>query len=242
MHPQFESHLCEEGSACLGGCQVHSRVGRNLPSTGWDDGSVACRFRLLRCRGGCTSSGAYITCGFLFATQLDKVVRYTSVFANVLILALGVPLLILFVWKLIQLARMVRLILPSQITPEELKARLDSGEAIGILDLLRFEDDPRGVSVIPGAVRLDPLKIRRKRRISMPDGLDLVIYCESKNSFVSARVAAAMRKHGIVRIRVLAGGLAAWKALQFPLSLESRDPEVEMTRLGIEMFPPWTES
>jgi rhodanese-related sulfurtransferase len=184
-------------------------------------------------------AGAYITCGFLFATELDRVVRYTSVFANALVLALGVPLLILFTWKLIQLARMIRLILPLQITPEELKARLDSGEAIGIVDLLRFEDDPHGLHVIPGAVRLDPLQIRRKRRISMPDSLELVLYCGSKNSFVSARVAAAMRKQGIVRIRVLTGGLAAWRALQFPLSLESLDPEVEMTRLGIEMFPPW---
>ena len=189
--------------------------------------------------GSALWAGAYITCGFLFATELDKVIRYTSVFANVLILALGVPLLVLFIWKLIQLARMIRLILPLQITPEELKSRLDSGEAIGIVDLLRFEDDSHGVAVIPGAVRLDPLQVRRKKRISMPDNLDLVIYCGSKNSFVSARVAAAMRKHGIVRIRVLTGGLAAWRALQFPLSLESLDPEVEMTRLGIEMSPPW---
>ena len=189
--------------------------------------------------GSALWAGAYITCGFLFATELDRVVRYISVFANVLVLALGVPLLILFTWKLIQLARMIRLILPLQITPEELKVRLDSGEAIGIVDLLRFEDDPHGVHVIPGAVRLDPLQIRRKRRISMPDSLELVLYCGSKNSFVSARVAARMRKHGIVRIRILTGGLAAWRALQFPLSLESLDPEVEITRLGIEMVPPW---
>jgi len=44
--------------------------------------------------GSALWAGAYVTCGFLFATELDKVVRYTSVFANVLILALGVPLLI----------------------------------------------------------------------------------------------------------------------------------------------------
>jgi 3-mercaptopyruvate sulfurtransferase SseA len=119
---------------------------------------------------------------------------------------------------------------------------LDSGEAIGILDLLRFEDDPNGVAVIPGAVRLDPLQVRRKRRISMPDSVELVLYCGSKNSFVSARVAAAMRKHGVIRIRVLTGGLAAWKALQFPLSLESLDPEDEMMRLGIEMSPPWNST
>ena len=73
----------------------------------------------------------------------------------------------------------------------------------------------------------------------MPENLDLVLYCGSKNSFVSARVAAKMRKHGIPRIRILKGGLAAWKALQFPLNTESRDPEEEIARLGIEMTPPW---
>lgn len=166
-------------------------------------------------------------------------VRYTAVFANALILVLGVPLLALFTWKLIQLVRMVRLLLPLHITPEQLKARIDSGEKIGIVDLLRFEDDPQGMAVIPGAVRLDPLQIRHKRRIFMPADLDLVLYCGSRNSFVSARVGATMRKHGIERIRVLKGGLAAWKALQFPLSMESLDPEAEMARLGIEMIPPW---
>jgi len=35
--------------------------------------------------GSALWAGAYITCGFLFATELDKVIRYTSVFANVLI-------------------------------------------------------------------------------------------------------------------------------------------------------------
>lgn len=73
----------------------------------------------------------------------------------------------------------------------------------------------------------------------MPKELELVLYCGSKNSFVSARAAVAMRKNGIQRIRVLAGGLAAWRALQFPLSIESRDPEAEMARLGIEMIPSW---
>lgn len=191
--------------------------------------------------GSALWAGAYITCGFLFANQLDKVVRYTSVFASTLILVLGVPLLVMFTWKLIELVRMARLLLPLQITAEQLKERMDSGEKIGIVDLLRFEDDPQGVAVIPGAVRLDPLQIRQKRRIYMPGSLDLILYCGSKNSFVSARVAAAMRRHGIRRILVLRGGLAAWKALQFPLHIESLDAEEEMARLGIKMFPPWRD-
>ncbi len=205
-------------------------------------GASRADFLLYDTVGSALWAGAYITCGFVFAHELDKVVQYTSVFANVFILALGAPLLAFFIWKLIQLVRTVRVLLPAQITPQQLKALLDSGELVGIVDLLRFEDDPQGVAVIPGAVRLDPLQIRRKRRISMPANLELVLYCGSKNSFVSARVAAAMRKHGILRIRVLKGGLAAWRALQFPLNMESLDPAAEIARLGIEMSPPWREN
>ncbi len=189
--------------------------------------------------GSALWAGAYITCGFVFANELDKVARYTSVLGNTLVIVLGVPLLVLFIWKALQLVRMARLLLPFEITAEELKARIDSGEKIAIVDLLRFEDDPEGIAVIPGAVRLDPLQIRRKRRIYVPGGLDLVLYCRSKNSFVSARVAATMRKHGIQSIRVLKGGLAAWTARKFPMLTESLDPEEEMARLGIVAFPPW---
>jgi 3-mercaptopyruvate sulfurtransferase SseA len=134
--------------------------------------------------------------------------------------------------------RMIRQLRPLHITPEELKARLDAGEKIGLLDLLRFEDDPQGLSGIPGAVRADPAEMRHKTRVVIPEDVDLVLYCGSKNSFVSARVAAAMRKKGVHRIRILEGGLAAWKFRGFPLSMEFADPYTEMERLGVAMFPP----
>ena len=184
-------------------------------------------------------AGAYIGCGFLFAQQLDKVAQHISLFATALILIFGVPLVFLFVLKLAQLALMIRLLRPLQIHPELLKSRLDSGEKFGVLDLLRFEEDPQGVAAIPGAVRLDPLEIRRKERIVVPDDVSLVVYCRSRNSFVSARVAVAMRKHGIRNIHVLAGGLEAWKGLGFPLTEQFADMETEVARLGIEVSPPW---
>jgi rhodanese-related sulfurtransferase len=109
---------------------------------------------------------------------------------------------------------------------------------VGVVDLLRFEEDPEGVPGIPGAVRMDPLELRRKQQIIVPPGVDIVLYCRSKNSFVSARVAAAMRKHGIENLQVLAGGLEAWKARGFPLTARFVEPSVAMERLGIEVWPP----
>jgi membrane protein DedA with SNARE-associated domain/rhodanese-related sulfurtransferase len=185
--------------------------------------------------GAALWSATYVGSGFAFARELDRVVQYISFAANALILIFGVPLFVLFVLKLVQLIRMTRLLRPLQIAPELLKARLDAEERVGIVDLLRFEEDPDGISVIPGAVRLDPLELRRKKRVVVPDDLDLVLYCASKNSYVSARVAVAMRKHGVQRVLVLSGGLSAWKALGFPLSSVIADQDAELARLGIEV-------
>jgi membrane protein DedA with SNARE-associated domain/rhodanese-related sulfurtransferase len=201
-------------------------------------GASRANFLMYDAGGSALWAGIYIGAGFLFAAELDQVVRYISVGADALILVLGVPLLFFFVWKLLQLLRMIHFLRPLHITPEQLKERLNAGEKIGVIDLLRFEEDPQDTGVIPGAVRADPLDMRLKTRIVMPKDLDLVLYCGSRNSFVSTRVAAAMHKKGIRRIRVLQGGLAAWKALGFPLSTVLADPYTEMKRLGIEMFPP----
>jgi hypothetical protein len=50
-------------------------------------------------------------------------------------------------------------------------------------------------------------------------------------------LAVAMRRHGIQRVLVLSGGLAAWKTLGFPLSSVSADPDAELARLGIQVMP-----
>jgi membrane protein DedA with SNARE-associated domain/rhodanese-related sulfurtransferase len=190
--------------------------------------------------GGATLwAAAYISCGFVFAKQLDQLVQHISAVATLVVLIFGVPLVLFFVLKLIQLILMIRLLRPMHILPEMLKARLDSGARVGVIDLLRFEEDPEGMTAIPGALRLDPLEIRRKKHIVMPPDVDLVLYCRSKNSFVSARVAAAMRKHGIRNVCILTGGLEGWRSQGLPLSDELTSTEAELTRLGIEMFPPW---
>ncbi|MDT7816144.1 MAG: hypothetical protein QOJ42_6060 [Acidobacteriaceae bacterium] len=203
-------------------------------------GATRADFILYDAAGASLWSAAYISCGFIFAKELDRVAKYTSVVADGIILVFGVPLLIFFVWKLLLLIRMARVLRSRQITPELLNMRLDAGEQLAIIDLLRFEDDSEGVVAIPGAVRLDPLELRRKRSVVMPAGLDLILYCRSKNSFVSTRVAAGLRRHGIDDIYVLDGGLAAWELMGFPVSLELATPETELVRLGIVVHPPWT--
>jgi membrane protein DedA with SNARE-associated domain/rhodanese-related sulfurtransferase len=195
---------------------------------------------ILHDAGGATLWAAvYISCGFIFAKQLDQVAQHISAVATLVVLIFGVPLVLFFALKLAQLVIMIRLLRPLHIPPETLKSRLDSGAKVGVIDLLRFEEDPEGVAGIPGAVRLDPIELRRKKRIVMPPDVDLVLYCRSRNSFVSARVAAAMRKHGIQNVYILTGGLEAWKGQGLQLTDEFASTEAELARLGIEMSPPW---
>ena len=189
--------------------------------------------------GAALWAGTYISCGFVFAQQLDEVAKHISAVATLVVLIFGIPLVIFFTLKLMQVIMMIRLLRPLHIQPELLRSQLDSGAKVGVIDLLRFEEDPEGVAGIPGALRLDPLELRRKKQVVMPPDVNLVLYCRSKNSFVSARVAAQMRKHGVDNIYVLAGGLEGWKTLGFPLTTEFVDPATEMMRLGIEVSTPW---
>jgi len=190
--------------------------------------------------GGATLwAGVYVGCGFIFARQLDKVAQHISVVATAVVFIFGIPLLVFFVLKILQLVLMIRLLRAKYIPPESLKSQLDSGAKIGVIDLLRFEEDPEGVGAIPGAVRLDPLELRRKKQVLVPSDVNLVLYCRSKNSFVSARVAAVMRKHGIHNINVLTGGFEGWKASGFPLTAHFAETESELVRLGISFSPPW---
>ena len=139
---------------------------------------------------------------------------------------------------IVPLLLMLRRLRPLHIAPELLRSKLEAKAKVGVVDLLRFEGDPEGVAGIPGAMRIDPLELKRKKQIVVPPGVDLVLYCRSRNSFVSARVVTALRKRGIHNIHILAGGLEAWRSLGFPLTGEFPEPEAEMKRLGIGVWPP----
>lgn len=238
---QSKSHFAKKGLPTLLFAKFIPGLDAIMPPLAGISGSSRKQFLLYDAGGSALWSAAYLGAGFLFAKQLDSFTRLTSQVTSVLVLVLGVPLLIFFVLKLLRLLHMVRELRPLHITPQQLKQRLDSGKQIGLVDLLRFEDDPQDSLVIPGSVRMEPLKLRGSVRVVMPPHLHVVLYCEAQNDFVSARVAVALRKHGVRHILVLKGGLTAWKACGYPLGPPA-DARTESERLGVELDPaPWDE-
>lgn len=94
---------------------------------------------------------------------------------------------------------------PLSISPDELKARLDGGEAVRLLDVR----EPAGGAGLPGALPM-PLGELPGRLGELDRGTILVACC--RTGLRSAAAARLLRAAGFSRAMSLDGGLAAWTA------------------------------
>jgi hypothetical protein len=120
--------------------------------------------------------GTFELLGYLFSDQLEDVVAYGSRFGGLLFVLFAGGLLAYVGWKYVQRRRFLRSLRVARITPEQLKAELDSGVAVVIVDLrhaLDYETEPR---ILPGAMRL-PAEELEERGKELPQGRTLVLYC-----------------------------------------------------------------
>lgn len=110
----------------------------------------------------------------------------------------------------------LREIRTARVEPQELKAMLDRGQEVYIVDLrhpLDYLPDPR---TLPGAVLLTPDKLALQSD-EIPRDRDVVLFCTCPSEATAAKMALAIRKLGVYRVRPLLGGFDEWKRLGFPL-------------------------
>jgi len=93
----------------------------------------------------------------------------------------------------------------SEITVDDLKARLDTGNAPFILDVR--EPQEYQICQIPGGV-LIPLGDLPKRLIELEGHDDMVVHC--KSGARSAKAVKLLREAGFARAKNLRGGILAW--------------------------------
>ncbi len=136
------------------------------------------------------------------------------------------------------LVRMMLQLRLARISPVRLKQRIDAGYDVLIVDMQTFADEgSEVVAGIPGAVLIDPFRLRGPEKIRLRSGVDVVLYCSSPNEFTSARVAVALQRKGVSGITVLDGGLRAWKQQGFPLTQEFLSAERAREIFGIRLAP-----
>ncbi|SFS12168.1 membrane protein DedA, SNARE-associated domain [Granulicella pectinivorans] len=183
-------------------------------------------------------SAVYLLAGFLFSTQLDRVIRLLDRFGSGLLLLIGIPMLLWAAWRLLRIVKMIRHLRLHRISPAMLQRMIDDGDRIGVVDLLRYEAMDQELAGIPGSVRADPEQLRKSQRVVVPEGVSMVLYCSSKNEFTSARVAQAMKKLGVSNVWILEGGLDAWVAEGRPTTTTFSTREEMAERLGVVIQPP----
>ena len=170
-------------------------------------------------------TAAYIGLGYVFRNQLDLVAMHLERIGTLLVIAGAGVLSFYLVKGFARWYRFIRAFRLARITPEELHRKLKAGEDILLVDMQggghRSAGDQLG---IPGAVRINPHALEQYKDVQVPPLREVVLYCNSLNEFISARVALALRDKGVKNVRPLAGGLKAWRECGFPVTFVTEAP------------------
>ena len=134
------------------------------------------RFLLFDFLGSFFWSGSFLGLGWLFSDQLEDVALYLRRLGFWLVFLLGMALAAYIVQKYEDRRRFMKTLAKDRITTDELKAMLDRGEPMTIIDLRHALDalpDPR---TLPGALRMEPRELRR-RQMEIPRDRGVILYC-----------------------------------------------------------------
>lgn len=97
-----------------------------------------------------------------------------------------------------------------QISVVELKAKLDSGEKIHLLDV-RNEDEREYCRISPSQFIPLPELILRAGEVEPEENIPIVVYCH--HGVRSLRAAGILMQAGVGNVISLAGGIDAWSML-----------------------------
>ena len=134
------------------------------------------RFVLLDALGALLWAGGAVLVGFLFSEKLEDLALYFSRLGNLAVVLLAGLLAAYIIRKYLARQRFQRELWMARINPEELKAKLDAGEAVAIVDLRHPLDFLPYPQVIPGAIRMSPDEIE-KRHTEIPRDREIILYC-----------------------------------------------------------------
>jgi rhodanese-related sulfurtransferase len=130
---------------------------------------------------------------------------------------IGIVLLCVLVlgWILIKRLRAKREVDEKSIEAEELHALLNAN-AVLLYDVRQPLDFVAHPEIIPRAIRIAPKDIA-DRTASFSRDQESVIYCTGGDNETSRMVLGKARALNFTRVKILKGGLAAWKAKGYPV-------------------------
>jgi rhodanese-related sulfurtransferase len=114
-----------------------------------------------------------------------------------------------------QRLRSTRYLREKSITPEALRALLDANQIL-LYDVRQPLDFLAHPEIIPGAIRIAPKDIA-DQTASFHRDQNSVIYCTGAHDDTSKMVLGKARALNFTQVKMLKGGLDAWKAAGYPV-------------------------
>lgn len=134
------------------------------------------RFLLYTTAGTTFWVALYTGVGYLFKQQIDSIVRAAGRATGTLAIVGGALFTVYIAFKLVRRRRILRLHHEKRIAPEELKAKMDAGDPVVVMDVRSREAIEAFPYVIPGAI-LIPMEEVSKRGSEIPAERELILYC-----------------------------------------------------------------
>ncbi|MET0499777.1 MAG: rhodanese-like domain-containing protein [Steroidobacteraceae bacterium] len=137
-------------------------------------------------------------------TQLDDLGQYA-----LMLLIAGIVIFVALKWW--QRQRFLGEISMPRISIDELQLLLKTGGGATILDVRSAEHRARS-GWIPGAIQ-----VRDIAELKLDPSAEVIVYCDCPNEASAAMLVKKLHERGFMRVRPLAGGLAAWRARGLPI-------------------------
>lgn len=174
------------------------------------------KFLVYDVAGALIWAGLCVGLGHLFSDQLDRVVTGLADLGSRAVLLLLGALLVYVAYKFLQRRRFLWQLRMAKMSVDELKARLDAGEPLTVIDVRHARDVQADPDMIPGAIHM-ALEDIDGRYHEIPKDREIILYCACPNEVSSARTALKLKRNGIHQVRPLEGGIDAWRQRKYPV-------------------------
>jgi rhodanese-related sulfurtransferase len=179
------------------------------------------RFHFYNAAGSVVWLAALLAGGYLSMRTIDwlGIFVITAQWAVGLAIVVSVVMAARSYWQRRKFQKTLRM---ARIAPEDLYRQVEAGEQPVIVDLRHPLDYLSAPRTLPGALRIPPDQIAQ-RLAEFPPERDIVVYCTCPNEETAVKVARELQGFGVTRVRPLAGGLAGWEKMGFPVDRQYGD-------------------
>lgn len=182
-------------------------------------------FLVLTVAGSALFGLVVVGAGMLLYEQIDFVLRQLMIFGWEAVGILGVLLLLYIGWRWWRRRIALAIGIP-RIDVDELRALIDAGEPIHLIDVRGRNASQLDQRRIPGATVMHLDEIEAGKFAAERDR-QIIVYCSCPNEASAAKAVRLLHGHGYLRARPLRGGLDAWMAADHPTT-DAAQPQVSL--------------